>query len=191
MEYFMFNRNLTSQETPAAAMNAKYPGFDFPFYNNFERTEIERRIKETTEGLDEIKGVDGADAALVDYCASKVEVWKVKLRLLNLFGEKTLDEISPQANVSVNYQQASKKSDEVLIEVALAFYQMRNYECLRYFNETYLSLFERMKRLKRPIDRDKFEALEILHRASIYDNDRSKREFLYFEEPQAPPMPID
>lgn len=172
--HFLFNRNLTEEETAVAAMDPKYPGFSFPFYNNFGLEEIQRRIKETQNQADEIKSVDGADPVLVEYYASKVDVWKLKLRSLELIGGKTLDQISPQAIVSVEYKVASEKSEEVLNEVALAYYQMRNYECIRYFNETYISLYDRASRRKRKRDLDKLDALVALHPASILDHDRSK-----------------
>ena len=173
-KYFMFNRTLTSRETQMGSMDSNHPGYDFPFYNKFSLEEIQHRIKETQNDADEVKSVDGVDPVLVEYYASKVDEWKLKLRSLELIGGKTLDQISPQAIVSVEYEVASEKSEEVLNQVAFAFYQMRNYECIRYFNETYISLYDRASRRKRKRDLDKLDALVALHPASILDHDDSK-----------------
>ncbi|MCJ8289487.1 MAG: hypothetical protein HRT58_07460 [Crocinitomicaceae bacterium] len=168
--YFLFNRNLTEEETAVASMDPNHPGFNFPFYNNFGLEEIQRRIKKTQNQADDIMSVDGADSVLVEYYASKVDEWKLKLIAFELLDGKTFDQISPQARVRVYHQKVSKLSKKVLNEIVLAFYQVRNYECMRYFNETYLSLYDRAQNKTRKTDLEKLDVLEMLHPAKILDN---------------------
>ena len=63
----------------------------------------------------------------------------------------------------------------LLNQIAHAFYHMRNYECLRYFGETYLSLFERTHRLDKKLDHKKLKALEVLHPAKFICREWKKR----------------
>jgi hypothetical protein len=170
----MFNRNLTAAETLTASVNPRYPGFDFPFYIRYSSEEIHQKIKETQNQLNDIKSVEGIDSLLVEYYASKVDEWKVKLIPIHLLGENEFSEIVSSGKVRVNYRNTEDRPEEVLIEVAMAFYQMRNFECVRYFKENYLSLYERAQRKQRKLDVEKLEALEMLHPISIFDHDRSK-----------------
>jgi hypothetical protein len=169
-EYFMFNRTLSAQETLEASVNPESPSFSFLFYYRFGRDEIKHKIEKTQEHLNEISKKNGVDPLLVDYYASKVDEWKVRFNSLELIGAESLDEVPPYVQVRVEYRKASDKSKEILRDVAFAFYQMRSYECLRYFNETYLSLYDRVQRKKRKLDVEKLEVLKLLHLANFYDN---------------------
>ncbi len=174
VEYFLMNRNLSEEEVTMFSMDRDYLGYDFPLYYRFGDEEIQRKIKETQFELNEISGVYGADTLLIKFYASKVDKWKQKLESLQLIGEATIDEISSRARVSINHQNGSKISEEVFNKVGLAYYHIRNYECMRYFNETYLNLYDRVQRKNRKLDHEKLRVLEALHPASIYDNVQEK-----------------
>lgn len=165
--YFMFNRNLNSAETVAASMNSQHEGFEKPFYNWFDEKEIEDRIERTTEEANEVKATKGADLALVNYFFSKVEEWKIRKKALTIIGDKQLPEVALWAILRFEYPMESKQSKAIKREIAFAFYQMRNYECMRYFGETYLNLFERSQRMGREKDRDKLAALDMIHSAKF------------------------
>lgn len=185
--YFMCNRNLTSKETIAACSNSSHPGFEFPFYNRYKSDEIERRIKDAKYELTEVKKQE-PDREWEEYYVLKVEEWEVRKRALEMINANSLPEISFSAHVLYEYQKSSDKSMEVLKQIALAFYQMRNYECLRYFKETYLNLYDRSQRMNKKNDLDKLEALELLHPASIYCDDWTKPS-LYHNEVSIPEPP--
>ncbi|NVK63901.1 MAG: hypothetical protein HWE22_04910 [Flavobacteriales bacterium] len=51
----------------------------------------------------------------------------------------------------------------------IVWINLRNIECLRYFGETYLSLYDRFQRKKRSIDKEKRQAIEIVRPIVIYD----------------------
>lgn len=176
-EGFMSNRNLTDEETAVASMDWNHPGYNFLFYNRFSFEEIQRKIKETQNQADEIKSVDGADPVLVEYYVSKVDEWEQMQRSIDVIDGQTLSQTSPQARVTLEYQESTIKIKEVLKDIALTFYQMRNYECMRYFGETYLNLFDRQKRQKRKNDIEKVEALRYLHPSMIfvYNNENPRR----------------
>jgi hypothetical protein len=185
-QYFMHNRNLTSRETASFSMDPSYSGFEYPFYNRFSLDEVEQKIKEISEETEELRKVEGVDPLLIEYYVSKVNEWKVRKSTLKLIGSESLPEVSFTAHVRFGFQEKSDKYRKVLKEIAFAFYQMRNYECLRYFGETYLNLYDRAQREKRKIDNEMLAALEVLHPGSIYCDDWSKpRPF----EQTSPPGP--
>ena len=176
--FFMFNRELTTKELMLCATDVNCPGFEFPFYNSYNIKEIFRRIKETQTQLDEMKTSKGLDQEWIESLTERLKEWKALKKALEIIDAPTIPQISNSAHVRFEYQRASPKSKEVLNQIAFAFYQMRNYECLRYFNETYLSLYDRAQRKQRKIDLDKLEVLKVLHPASIYvvhKNDKKER----------------
>ena len=185
-DYFMFNRNLSSDETTAASIDTKYEGFDRPFYNRFGVEEVERKIEETQKQLEEIEDVEGADPVLVDYYASKVENWRRMLRSIELIGQNELSQVSPQAHVSFGFQKSSEKSEELFKQISLAFYYMRNYESMRYFTESYITLYDRSQRRKRQIDIEKLDVLELMYPSRIIFNNPEfeKMNGLYIPMPE-------
>lgn len=181
--YFMFNRQLSSEETAKFPMDPSYEGFDAPFYNRFSLKEIERRIEDELANIHEMKNTEGTDSALIEYSYSKVEEWRSRKMAMEVLGSKELVELSSQANLRFEYQEETEQSRFVLQQIAYAFYQMRNYECLLHFDETYLSLYERYRRLGRKLDQDKLAALIVIRPAKIVCVDRSNP-LSYFVEPE-------
>jgi hypothetical protein len=176
--FFMCNRELTSKELMSCATDVNCPGFEFPFYDSYNKKEILRILKESHIQLDEMKTAEGLDQEWVERRAERLKEWKALKNAIEIIDAPTIPQISNSAHVRFEYQRASPKSKEVLNQIAFAFYQMRNFECLKYFNETYLSLYDRAQRKKRKIDLDKLEVLKVLHPASIYAvhrNDKKER----------------
>lgn len=170
-QFFMYNRSLTVSETNSSVTDPSSAGFHFPFYNRYYPKEILRNIEQAQNELDEIKDIDGADPLLIEYYASKVTEWEELKKVIEIMNAPSIPQIAFTSHVRFSIIQSTPKSDEVLIDIALAFYQMRNYECMRYFKESYLSLYDRAKRRKRTIDIEKLDVLKLLHPASIYTVD--------------------
>lgn len=173
--FFMCNRELTTKELISCAMDVNCPGFDFPFYNSYNIKEILRIIKETQTQLDEMKTSKGLDQEWIESLTERLKEWKALKKALEIIDAPAIPQISNSAHVRFEYQKESTKSKEVLNQIAFAFYQIRNYECLKYFNETYVSLYDRAQRKKRKIDLDKLEVLKVLHPASIYAVNRNDK----------------
>ncbi len=169
VNHCMINRNLTPAETAKAVLNRDYKGIRHPFYNHFSLMEIEENIKSASKEHKEIAEYPNADPELINYYRSKVTEWELKKKVLLLIKSKTLPEMSYSSKIEVSYLHPSKESEEVLNDVAMAFYHLRNIECLRYFGETYLSLYDRFQRKKRSIDKEKLQAIEIVRPIVIYD----------------------
>lgn len=182
--YILFNRNLTGYETTEASMNPTYSGSSSPFYNHFGSEEIKDMIKNVEVEFEEIRAQEGADSALVAYFASKVVDRKLMLKGLELMRAKSFPQRG-SSQVVVSYQSKTEKSEEVLREVAKGVYQIRNYECLRYFNETYLNLYDRAQKRKRKIDLEKLELLKMIQPNSLFDEDLSKMPL------ESPPLPVE
>ena len=187
-EFFMHNRNLTWNETERYFMDKNYYGFNFPFYNQYSPNEILKRIKDAQRQFDELKKVNGIDASFIEQEASKVAEWKVLKRAMELLNTPTVPRISLEAHVRFGLLESVKKSKYALKQIAFAFYQMRNYECLKYFNETYLSLYERAQRKKRKIDLDKLDVLELIHPSAIVADYYQAKRLLQIASPPILPL---
>jgi len=187
--YFMFNRFLTSDETDKAAMNVNHPGFEFPLYNHVEMYEIDREIGKAKKKWLDVKNTEGVDSTFVNYFYSKVEEWQTRKNALEIIGNSMLPEISASALVQLHSHGESVKFQKVLKEIAIAFYHIRNSECMQYFGETYLSLYERAQRKKKELDFDKLRTLQVLSPGRIYIGNRSVKEPSCIEVPIAKPTP--
>ncbi|MCJ8289486.1 MAG: hypothetical protein HRT58_07455 [Crocinitomicaceae bacterium] len=166
VEFFMFNRNLKNVDE--ASMDVSYPGFDFPFYNKWTLKEIQYSIESYQKNINELDKTDSSYFDQLKRLELKVNDWKQNLRVLELIDEKYLPQLAP-AHITFEYHPQSKKVETVLNNIALAFYQTRNYECLRYFSESYLNLFDRAQRRNRKLDRNKLLALEVIQRPILFD----------------------
>ncbi len=151
-DHFIGNRNLTESEKIACATDAHNPGFELPFYDSYSLNFINDMIKSAEAELSRIKMLDGVPPKIIEEHVAALDEWKARKKAIEIIGGTALTQKSPYEHVRFEYQRASSKSKEVLNQIAFAFYQMRNYECLRYFNETYLSLYDRAQRKQRKID---------------------------------------
>jgi hypothetical protein len=182
-QYFMFNRNLTEEETGMAAMNPNYEGYDKPFYNSFGLKYIEKKIQECAGEVRRVQEAPNTDPAIIEYYLSRVDYWEAKKKGIKIIGTDKFKELSPQAILRFEYLKETKQTQVVLNEIAFAFYQMRNYECLKYFDETYLSLYERAQRLERGLEQEKLEVLKLMRPSRIVIRDRSKPYTGFVEDP--------
>jgi hypothetical protein len=166
-EYFIFNRNLTAKEVYKASVDQNHPGFNFPFYNKFNLKDIQRNKDSYQRDVEDLDKTDSDYLELLRRKELKVIDCNEMIRALELIDEKFFPQLGT-AHVVFDYPRQSEKSEEILNDVALAFYHLRNFECIRYFNETYLSLFDRAQRLNRKIDLEKLTVLEIIQRPIIF-----------------------
>lgn len=162
--YCMFNRNV--KETSDVYYNLEYEGFKFAYYNTTDMYEIESR-------LDELNNRNSSDPTEIQEIAERIETWEQRRRALELTCDNDLVHL-PAAHVRFSHQGESDLTKRIRKEIAFAFYQMRNYECLRYFHESYLSLQERANRKKRKLDIEKLQVLRVIHPAIIFERDWSK-----------------
>lgn len=185
--YFMFNRNLSSEESYKRSMDLSYPGFEFTFYSFYSEKEIEGMLESLKKEQQEL---------IVNPLRDTIELRRVKDRIIDFESRLCAQRLigrplafpSSGAHVRFSYPSSLKKSEVVKREIELAYYQMRNYECMRYFGETYLSLYDRFQRKNRSIDKEKLEAIEVLRPNVIYDKNLevSPR---YYGPVEAPPLP--
>ena len=184
-EFFIFNRNLKNAEV--ASMDVNHAGFHFPFYHLSTYKEIERMISENKKQLQEMKS-DTSSHHWKQLLQEDVAHLELELKALKLLGVNSLPQLPRGTNVKLSYQKEGKLLEDVKNQIALAFYHLRNYECLRYFDETYLNLYERAQRKNRELDFDKLQTLEILHQATIIINNQDFRQKhgLVYKEAEPP-----
>lgn len=181
-EYYMYNRNLTEKKKYEFQMDVSYEGFDFPFYDHLQKEEIIKKKGWAIEELDAIKRAEGADSVLIEHYASIVKEWQLLEKALIVIGDEEIIQMWDGAHICLEFDEEFDERENVLNQIALGYYQIRNYECMRYFGETYLSLFERFKRTERAADFDKLNALNVLHPISHLFKDELDRKGITIEE---------
>ncbi|MDG1331853.1 MAG: hypothetical protein P8P74_05965 [Crocinitomicaceae bacterium] len=188
--FYFINRNLKRDEIASASVDTDYPGWLSPFYSQWNIKELEDRITRINTDIEEYK-TDSVDVELMEYFENEIEEIELKISFIEYAGCKSIPQVTSGANVEISYQDSSALSNEAIERVAIAFYHLRNYECLRYFNESYLNLYERLQRTKQQIDSDKIRILEILHQATIILRNREflKRNEIFMLGIEAPPIP--
>ncbi len=174
-EYFMFNRNLTSSEMYQLSMNPNYEGFERLFYSTFSDREMERQLKSNREELHGLLTNNQSDTSAIHRMRKYVADSERKLSAQKLIEERLRLYATP-AHIRFSYSSEGEKWKTVKRKIELAYYQMRNYECMRYFGETYLHLYERSQRKGKDLDKQKLEALKTMHPAIIINNNWSKRD---------------
>ncbi len=169
VDYFMINRNLTEAETGSVASNPNDKGFNAVLYMQFTMAEVEEQLERAENEHQELSAIPEADSGLVNYFQSKVDDWQEKKSVLDFLQSDVLKEAAAYHKVEVIYHHPSKTSERVLNDAAMAFYHLRNIECLRYFGETYLSLYDRFQRKKQPFDKEKLEVLDVVRPIALFD----------------------
>lgn len=141
----------------------------YPFYNASTPSDWKKNMEESKRELEEMKETPSADPALIEYFEQRFLSNQRGYRLIKILETDTIYTISPLFRIEIDCPDSPSEYDRILKSSVKGYYLIRNYECMRYFGETYLSLFERRYRLKRKIDRDKLEVLEFLHPIRIID----------------------
>lgn len=170
-DFFMKNRNLTTD----IFLISDTEVLKSPLYNvltvNCLRLDVERKQQE----LEGVKNMKGADPVLIEYYASKVNFSKKRLELLKLFKTDSVAFINELTFIEIKRADSESEYNLALDEVIDGFFHLRNYECLRYFGESYVSLFGRAQTLKRKTDLDKLAGLKMLHPIQIRNSNMTAR----------------
>ncbi|NVK63900.1 MAG: hypothetical protein HWE22_04905 [Flavobacteriales bacterium] len=164
VDYFMFNRNKASN------MDYQYAS-----YFSLNASELAEQLLWAEERVKKLQGKESVDTFDLRIAQDYLETVKSWTQTRELIDEKLFVQ-SSTAHIRFSYLVKGEKWQSIKRKIELAYYQMRNYECMRYFGETYLHLFERTQRKGRDLDKQKLEALKTMHPAIIIDNDWSKRD---------------
>lgn len=173
-EYFMFNRNLSNSKRLKVQYDLSYDGYQSVFYNVYASNEIVEEIHSRRKKLSKLWAIN-SDTSAIQRMRKYVADSERKLSAQKLIEER-LQVYATPAHIRFSYSSEGEKWKTVKRKIELAYYQMRNYECMRYFGETYLHLYERSQRKEKDLDKQKLEALKTMHPAIIINNDWSKRD---------------
>ena len=173
-EYFMFNRNLSNSKRLKVQYDLSYDGYQSVFYNVYASNEIVEEIHSRRKKLRKLWAIN-SDTSAIQRMRKYVADSERKLSAQKLIEERLRLYATP-AHIRFSYSSEGEKWKTVKRKIELAYYQMRNYECMRYFGETYLHLYERSQRKGKDLDKQKLEALKTMHPAIIINNDCSKRD---------------
>lgn len=177
VDFFMRNRN-ERYYLREDGMNEVWD-FNFPRYSLYSKEELEAKLNDQIQEYKEVKIVPNVDAKLLEYYESeyhKTENWLEILRILKT-GKLYLN--SDVLFIEVNCPNSKNVTKEIIDEVLDGYYRIRNYECIRYFGETYLSLFHRTFSRKRKVDKDKLDALESFRPILVFNTLSANRRAIH------------
>lgn len=104
IEFYSKNQDLSTAETIRLAADESYSGYEFPFYNHFTMSEINKAIDKATEEFEAVEKTPNADPAIIEMMEGKVTEWEKRKSALKLYGKPELPEISSQAHIRIEVQ---------------------------------------------------------------------------------------
>lgn len=159
LEFFYHFRNQPVEISKSYRYSSDLKNYlAYRFFNQKSLKALKSKREETYQSD---RSYENADPLLIEYYKSQVAEVESYLDLSNVLRADSIALFSEHARVQIDADGSPEKYQEIFEQVLLGYYQVRNYECLRYFGESYLSLYERSKRSKRKVDVEKLEALKI------------------------------
>ncbi|MBL1278640.1 MAG: hypothetical protein COA33_000065 [Fluviicola sp.] len=168
---------------------------NYPMYSRISRKEIIHLTKEAIEEAKKVKNTPGALEDIIDFKERQVEEWMKKLRAIKVLQIDKLPEPSVQAHITIEYQD-TLKGEHLIDSVLVGFFLLRDYASKKYFNESYLTIFQRNRKNETLLDTERLKALSILYPLTILDKEGLKKRGLKYVYsnivgyPEPPPPPV-
>lgn len=167
IEFFKKNEGLTKEETFSIIQSndPSYPGYNFPFYSYTSMEEIEKNIVDLEDKIEALENDPQTDPVIIEFEYSMLSGYEDKKKALKAIGENVLQEIHPQAHISIKVRQKTEYSQFAKIQSELheAIYQLRDDACRKYFDESYGNLTRRIDNDQKREDIEKKKVLEVLY----------------------------
>ena len=164
-DFFIKNRNRTDNFFLISDTEV----LRFPLYNKLTINSLKSSFWDKKQQLTEIENNEFADPLLIEYCRGLLSVAKERYELLKIFKADSLAFIPEMSFIEIENRDSESAYNEALDEVIDGYSHLRNYECLRYFGESYLSLFARAQKRQRQMDLDKLAGLKLFRPIRIKD----------------------
>jgi len=172
LEFYRKNENLSTEETVQASTNNNHPGFEFPFYNHFTMSEIDREIEKAKKKAIEVEETPGAEDSFIEFYWNKVREWEKRKKALKLYGKPELPELSQQAHIRIVVQKKTgyEYFAKIQSEIEEALFELRDEACKDLWGFGYGRIVTRLG--SEPADEEfnaKKDLLEALYPARIIE----------------------
>jgi biopolymer transport protein ExbD len=142
---------------------------NFPMYSTTTLTLCDQSMAALDKQIEEAEAV--GNEKLTEFFLASYDEWNKKKNAIKLYGKSEIRELSVQAHVRIEVQEATAYSifTQIHNEIEEALFELRNKECMRLFNEDYGILKRRFAQDNDPKDKSKIDLLEILYPGRIIE----------------------
>jgi biopolymer transport protein ExbD len=142
---------------------------NFPMYSTTTIDLCDQNMSNLDKQIEEAEAV--GNQKLTDFFLASYDEWNKKKNAIKLYGKSEIRELSVQAHVRIEVQEATAYSifTQIHNEIEEAIFELRDDECMRLFNESYGILKRRYAQDSDSKDKAKIDLLEILYPARIIE----------------------
>lgn len=142
---------------------------NFPMYSTINRKQIMETTSQAEEEYNYVKADTSVDIEMIRYRKRQWLEWKERLTTLETIGQEELREVHYQAGVTFNYVNKNQTYNEVMGNILLGFYLIRNKLSNHYFNKSYARIYWDYEQEPTIENLNRLKALKYLQPVRIYD----------------------
>ncbi len=142
---------------------------NFPMYSTTTLALCDQNMANLDRQIEEAEAV--GNEKLTDFFLASYDEWNKKKNAIKLYGKSQIRELSVQAHIRIEVQEATAYSifTQIHNEIEEALFELRDKECMRLFNENYGILKRRFAQDNDSKDKAKIDLLEILYPGRIIE----------------------
>jgi biopolymer transport protein ExbD len=142
---------------------------NFPMYSTTTVALCDQNMSNLDKQIEEAEAV-GNDK-MTEFFLASYDEWNKKKNAIKLYGKSQIRELSVQAHIRIEVQEATAYSifTQIHNEIEEALFELRDNECMRLFNESYGLLKRRYAQDNNTQDKAKIDLLEILYPTRIIE----------------------
>jgi hypothetical protein len=139
---------------------------DFPYYSVRSKKKIFQEITDNESNL----LIPDIDSALYEFFQEEIDRCKTELTTLTSINKDTLFTAQEGARITLEYFPEIDNQASIVDSVLVGFYILRDQSSKRYFNESYVDIYDRYIFTHMRNDREKLQALKVLHPMNVIDH---------------------
>ena len=142
---------------------------NFPMYSTTTLALCDQNMANLDRQIEEAEAV--GNEKMTEFFLASYDEWNKKKNAIKLYGKSQIRELSVQAHIRIEVQEATAYSifTQIHNEIEEAIFELRDNECMRLFNESYGLLKRRFAQDNNPQDKAKIDLLEILYPGRIIE----------------------
>jgi biopolymer transport protein ExbD len=142
---------------------------NFPMYSTTTLALCDQNMANLDRQIEEAEAV--GNEKMTEFFLASYDEWNKKKNAIKLYGKSQIRELSVQAHIRIEVQEATAYSifTQIHNEIEEAIFELRDNECMRLFNESYGLLKRRFAQDNNTQDKAKIDLLEILYPGRIIE----------------------
>lgn len=172
LDFYRTNEKVSGQKMLDVMGNTSSKGYNFPFYSRITKSGILQKIELAIKAAEKVENQEGAEEVLISFMWNEVSQWEKKKFALALYGKSALPELSGQAHIRIEVQDATGYAlfAKIQSEIEEAIFELRDDAAQEIFNEGYGTIVARLiDKPDNPVDKPRLDLLELLYPARIIE----------------------